>query len=184
MSDTDLKASAARALKNPLRDKKKCVRENPETKPAVDALSAIEATFFVIDEIRDNLIEASELVLSAMTAKDVASRSIFAERYDELRQSITKLVEQADPEAAKLLGQQAKGVNVSLEGSARYSLSPVDLTISETGLDLPPPAQGLSTNTEIALILEKLDEALAKLGRISNFYMRDAKFLMARIDAA
>lgn len=177
----DLKASAARALRNPLRESPIAPQDNAACKPALEALAAIEASFFVIDNLQDVLVEASQIVLSATTIDDIAARSLLAERYDELRLSIDGVLDNSDPKTVTILGQNAAKKAIPLPGGALYHLTSTNLYLGEQGLDLPPPLEAFSTNMEIALVLGKLDDALCKLSKTSESYMRDTQFLIARI---
>ena len=177
----DLKASAARALRNPLRETRIAPQENAACKPALEALAAIEASFFVIDDLQDVLVEASHIVLSATTIDDIAARSLLAERYDELRLSIDGVLDSSDRNTINILGQKESKKAIPLPGGALFHLTSTNLYLGEQGLDLPPPLEAFSSNMEIALVLEKLDEALSKLSKTSESYMRDTQFLIARI---
>ncbi len=177
----DFSAPLARALKNPV-DRQATPAGKPIDPELRQMLSAIEATFYVIDQVREVLSEASQLVLRAKDVEQLAGRALLAEQFDELRQSITQILEDADSDAQQLLGSPAKPLSAQLNAQSRYTIAPARLDISEGGLNLPPPVEAFSTTSEIAGILGALEQALGKLDDISSDYMRDAKFLISRLE--
>ena len=149
--------------------------------PAREALSAIEAALFAIDRVRDILEQACEVALSAREVEDAGGRALLAESYDELRLSIDDALEKIDPAAALLLGKDQRNLDVSLGGRARYSVSSMRLDIGENGLNLAPPREAFSTDSEIDLVLDRLDQALSFADRAASGYCRDAQYLIARM---
>ena len=145
------------------------------------ALAAIEAALFAIDQTRDIIEEAYEVVLSAQETDDDGGRALLAESYDELRLSIASLVDNLDDRAASLIGKGHRQMDVKLGGKAHYSISSFRLDVSDRGLDLSPPRDAFSTTEEIEAVLAELDNALAKADRAANSYCRDAQFLINRM---
>ena len=177
----DFSAPLERALKNPLQPQEVVTdyKPSPELR---ETLSAIEASFYVIDQVREVLIEASQLVLRAKDIEELAGRALLAEQYDELRQSITHILEDADADALKLLGPDAKPKSATLSSHSNYTVDPACLDVSEDGLDLPPPAEAFSSTAEVADVLGHLEKALAKVDRTAGYYMKDAQFLISRLE--
>lgn len=176
---TDMAETLARALNNPLKS-----TPQPESRNAQDlrfTLRAIESSFYLIDQIREVLVEACHLVLRANAIDDMAGRALLAEQYDELRQSIERLIDGAEDEAATLIGPKAKGIVTTLNSVSSYTVLPSQLSLAEGGIDLPPPTEGFTDTQEIADILGKLDSALEKLDSVSAFYLKDAQYLMSKL---
>lgn len=146
-----------------------------------EALSAIEAALYTIDQTRDIIEEAFEIVLSAQETDDDGGRALLAESYDELRLSIGALIDNVDERAAGLIGKAHRQMDVELGGKAHYSISPFRLDISERGLNLEPPREAFSSEDEIQMIVDALDRALARTDRAANAYCRDAQFLINRM---
>ncbi|MGV6801587.1 MAG: hypothetical protein ACWA5L_06675 [bacterium] len=179
--EIDLSSPLARATHNPLKVDDK---DQPTVPPAdvIAALGAIEATFSVIEKIRAELIAASHLVLEAQKDPDIASRALLADQYDEKRQSIVSIASNVTDEAARLTSPEAKPIVISLSDHTDYTIDVVNLDIGEEGLNLPPPTNGFATNNELASILGFLDTAMGEIDEYSEDYMRDARFLMTRIE--
>ena len=176
---SDLSASLARALRNPLATQ---TQEQPSPTPAIgEALGAIEAAFFAIDQIRDYLVQASQIVIKAMDISDLAGRSMLAEQYDEMRETMSGMVSHFDKEAAKLVGAQAKNLEIRI-GASNYSVQACRLDLSAAGLALSPPKMAFEEMSEIAATLGELDAALSKVDRAAKFYMKDAQFLISKLE--
>lgn len=148
-----------------------------------NALAAIEAALYVIDQIRDIIDQAYDVALSAQDANDAGARALRAESYDELRLSINQTLDNLDHNADLLLGKSHRQVDISLEGKARYSVSPIRLDASAKGLNLSPPREAFSSFEEITKTLGELDSALRKTDRAAADYCRDAQYLIARLTA-
>ncbi len=145
-------------------------------------LNSLEACFYVIDQIKDYLTAAAQIVLLAKDTDEVASRALLAEQYDQHRLTINAVLEGADNEAKTLLNGANKPLTVQLTSRGVYAVMPVCLAIDKDGLDLPPPALAFECHHEIAEVLAKLDQAFAKLDDISNDFMQDARFLISRLE--
>ncbi len=152
-----------------------------DNNPIRGALSAIEATLYTIDSIRDILEQACDVVVSAKGVEDAGGRALLAERYDEMRVSINKAIESADERAKTLIGKPHRHFDVNLGGKAHYSVSAMRLDASEQGLNLSPPRDAFATYDEIEQSLEELDKALGRADRTAAGYCRDAQFLIARM---
>lgn len=166
-----------RALKNPL----KANGTSGDSAELRRTLRAIEASFYLIDQVRETVVEACHIVLRANAIDDLGGRALLAEQYDELRQTIQRQVEGAEADALDLVGPAARGLTASLSQTSSYTVFPARLDIAIAGVDLPPPGEGFAETQEIADILEKLDRALDRLDRVSALYMKDVQFLMGRL---
>ena len=176
----DVDAGVNRALRNPKVPKAPTEAQAKEFRVR-DTLGSIEAALYVIDGIRDIIEQACELALSAKCVEDVGGRSLLAERYDELRLSIDDTIKKADPRAEQLIGPQARHLDVTLDGKARYSVSSTRLDVSEQGLNISPPRDAFATFEEIDEALQELDAALGRADRTAAGYCRDAQYLIARM---
>ena len=176
----DLSASLVRALHNPLKTAAAPTKTRPDAEIRT-ALTNIEATFYAIDAIRELLVEACQLVLKAKDIDDLAGRSLLAEQYDEMRERLNGIIAALDPEADALIGPTAKPLQVTLNAST-YMVQTCRLDISETGLNLTPPAMAFESLSEIAAKLGELDGAVSKVDRASQFYMQDAQFLIRKLE--
>ena len=145
------------------------------------ALSAIEATLYSIDHIRDVLEQACELVVAARDVEEFGGRAIIAERYDELRDAIDHHLEVAQNDGAILVAKGQRHMDVILGGKTYYAVSAMRLDTSERGLNLIPPLDAFCTQEEVEKIIEHLDNALARTDRAAAHYCRDAQYLVARL---
>lgn len=175
----DVMRSLARALNNPLKSTDKYrVRQSQDLR---HTLRAIEASFYLLDQLRDVIVEACHLVLRANVIEDLAGRALLAEQYDELRHSIERLIAGAEEEASALLGPTADGITAKLNATSTYTVFPTRLSLSDDSIDLPPPIEGFADTAEVARILGKLDKALDTLDQVSASYMKDAQYLMTKL---
>jgi hypothetical protein len=149
--------------------------------PVREALATIEAALYAIDTIRDIIEQACEVTLSAQSVEDIGGRALLAESYDEIRQQISKTIENLDERAALLVGKNQHNLDIRLGGKANYSISPTRLDLSARGLNLEPPREAFATFEEISAVLAELDTALKKADRTASAYCRDAQFLIARL---
>ena len=180
LPEIDTTAGVNRALRG-ARSAAVRAEDAQQENPARAALSAIEASLYAIDRIRDALEQACEVALSAKSVKDVGGRALLAERYDELRLSINSVVENVDERASVLIGKSAKHLDVHLGGKTRYSVSSTRLDTSEKGLNVSPPREAFATFEEIDSALQELDNALVRTDRAAANYCRDAQYLIARM---
>lgn len=176
----DVEAGVNRALRGPKVPQERSTADEKEERVR-EALGVIETALYAIDGVRDILEQACEVAISAKSVEDVGGRALLAERYDELRLSINDLIEKADPRATQLIGPNARHLDVTLEGKARYSVSSTRLDINERGLNVSPPRDAFSTFEEIDVVLEELDAALGRADRAAAGYCRDAQYLIARM---
>lgn len=175
----DLSRALARALDNPL--KSGASHPKPDASQ-LDVLGAIESAFYVIDAAREKLVETSMIVLKAVEVEDAANRALLAEQYDDHRTAVERIILEKDERALQLIGPDARPVTVELNTHGSYTIGATPLTLLEGSLDLPPPVDGFDGNAEIASILGKLEAAIALLDRTAKFYMKDARFIMSRIE--
>lgn len=155
--------------------------QHEDDAPIREALASIECALYSIDAIRDVIEQAYEVTLSAQNVEDAGGRALLAERYDELRLSINRIIEQLDERAARLIGKNAHNLDVKLGGKANYSVSAIRMDISPKGLELDPPREAFATFDEITRVLEELDSAVKKADRAAAGYCRDAQFLISRL---
>ncbi|MEM9168532.1 MAG: hypothetical protein AAGC56_02675 [Pseudomonadota bacterium] len=175
--------NAAAGLDRVLRQKTErpaAVGVDPEVVRA--ALARIEAALFAIDDVREIVEQAQDVVLSARELEDAGGRALLAESYDELRQSIDRAVDQFDENAARLVGFEAEELVVPLVGQASLSVTPMRLDTSSGGLGLSPPRDAFASFDEIKAITAELDAALARADRAAAGYVGDAQYLIARLD--
>lgn len=156
----------------------------PPADPVREALATIEAALYAIDTIRDIIEQAYEVTLSAQNVEDIGGRALLAESYDEIRQQISKTIDEVDDRAAQLIGKNQHNLEIKLGGKANYSISPTRLDLSQRGLNLEPPRDAFATFEEISRVLGELDSALNKADRTASAYCRDAQFLIARLARA
>lgn len=148
------------------------------------ALTTIESALFAVDTLRDILEQALDIAHSAQAAGEAGGRALLAESYDEIRLSISKVIDALEPPAAGLIGKAPHTLDVKLGGKAHYSVSAVRLDLSPKGLALDPPRDAFSTDAEIDRVLAAIDAALVKADRAAANFCRDAQFLIARMPQA
>ena len=158
-------------------------KKSANDEPAHDALAAIEAALYSIDQIRDIIEQAYDVALSARDVEDAGGRALLAESYDELRLSINATVDGIDDQGSILIGKNQQHIDVPLGGKAHYSISPTRLDVSGKGLNLDPPRDAFATFEEISQIMEELDKAIKRADRAAAGYCRDAQYLIARLNA-
>ncbi|MGF1543141.1 MAG: hypothetical protein ACFB00_01305 [Parvularculaceae bacterium] len=145
-----------------------------------DALAAIEAALTVIDQVREIVEEALDLVDTVANVDDAGGRALLAERYDDMRQSIDAALEDADERAAPLIGRTQRQIDVRLADHAHYSVSPTRLAPSPDGLALEPPRDAFDEDDEVGAARTALSRALDILDGAAALYCRDAQYLIAR----
>ncbi len=179
-NSVDFSQPLQRVLNNPLNTTTEAKPTSPHELKNI--LSAIESSFYVIDQIRETVAEAAELALRAKDIEEIAGRALLAEQFDELRQSVENTLKLADEDAQKLLGPAAKPLSGILNQHSKYTVDPACLDLSDAGLGLPPPVEAFASTAEIARTLKALDLALAKIDLVSADYMKDTQFLAARLE--
>lgn len=147
-----------------------------------EALAAIESSLFLIDQIREAIEQAFEIVLSANDVEEIGGRALLAESYDEIRESINEIIANSNDRAANLIGKNPQQIDVTLGGKAHYSITPMRLDTSERGLGLMPPKEAFATFDEITETLEQLDGGLKKADRAAGAYCKDAQYLISRMN--
>jgi len=180
LPEIDVAAGLTRALRNTHRQGARQSQHDTH-EPIREALTAIEAALYAIDNIRDILEQACDVAISAKGVEEPGGRALLAESYDELRLSITKAIDKTDERTKLLIGKQQRHLDVSLGGKTHYSVSAMCLDASDKGLKLSPPRDAFATYEEIDTALEELDGALARADRAAGSYCRDAQFLIARM---
>ncbi|GAB4533335.1 MAG: hypothetical protein Kow00133_21280 [Amphiplicatus sp.] len=179
MPQMDVVGGLTRALRKTA--PKDAAPQGEDDGPIREALASIECALYSIDAIRDVIEQAYEVTLSAQNVEDAGGRALLAERYDELRLSINRIIEQLDDRAARLIGRNAHNLDVKLGGKANYSVSAIRMDVSPKGLELDPPREAFATFDEITRVMEELDNAVKKADRAAAGYCRDAQFLISRL---
>lgn len=159
------------------------VKKSANDAPVHDALAAIEAALYSIDQIRDIIEQAYDVALSAREVEDAGGRALLAESYDDLRLSINTTIDNIDDQGASLIGKSQHHIDVPLGGKAHYSISPTRLDVSSKGLNLDPPRDAFATFDELTQIMEELDKAIKRADRTAAGYCRDAQYLIARLNS-
>lgn len=170
-------SSIARALHNPLKPRK----NQATSEPFQQALAALENVFFVIDEIRDILLDSSTFILKAAQSDSEIDRALLADRYDERRLSLEEYLKKPEIRENILIGKNAEGLRINC-GQAFYAIAPVNFDTSVNGLNLPPPLQGFSHQSEVTKTLAHVKLALEKISYISNAYLEDTEYLTSRLE--
>jgi hypothetical protein len=152
---------------------------------AADALSAVggplaalETALGVIDSVQSLIREAEELIASARES-DVGRRALLAERYDDIRLELERIVRETSECDAPLIGPNAKGISIQV-GTAKKSVAirPISLeTGPEGGLDLPAPETGFEENDELDTIERKLLATSGRIARAAEVFVADAALL-------
>ena len=172
--------SVERAIRNSaLRIRVKDDRTMPDIKKV---LGALEGCFYIIDQVQEKLTHAAQVTLIASNTDENAHRALLAEQYDEHRMAISQIIANAERPAKFLLSTKMKPLSARLSTQSVYSIAPVNLDVDETGLHLPPPLQAFDNYQEIGNILDHLDNAFERLDEISDDFMQDVRFLVARLD--
>jgi len=182
--DEDTPAINAEAGLNRILNAKRSLppkQKSANDQPVHDALAAIEAALYSIDQIRDIIEQAYDVAHSAREVEDAGGRALLAESYDELRLSINGAIEAIDDQGKILVGNSRQHIDVPLGGKAQYSISPTRLDVSAKGLNLDPPRDAFATFEEITQIMEELDKAIQRADRAAAGYCRDAQYLIARL---
>lgn len=177
----DLSGPLSRALNNPLRDPNPTASLKP-SEELVASLSAIEATCQLLEDVQGELEKTMDIVREAKGEASIASRALLAEKYDDMRQSIADMVFNAPEEAHRLTAQHMQSIVLPLGNQTSYTIDPVNLDISETGLNLPAPSDAFSEDREVDRVLESLEQAAQWLDENAADYLNDARFLLTRLD--
>ncbi len=148
---------------------------------AIFALQVIEAASYAIDDIRSILEDAADVVVAARDAERTQDRAALAERYNALRNAIDPIAEEAEFEGARLVGPNARAMEIHLDGGATFNVGAFRLDLTERGLDLPPAADGFASEEDVEAVAARLDGALSRLDRAGDALCRDARFLSARL---
>lgn len=154
---------------------------NDISAPVREALTAIETSLFSIDRIRETIEQAFEIVLSANDVEAARGRALLSESYNEMRRTINEIVINTDTRAADLIGSSPRQIDVSLNDKAYYSIFPMRLDTSDSGLNLEPPKNAFATFDEITTTLEQLDNGLKKADNAAAAYCKDAQYLIGRM---
>jgi hypothetical protein len=151
---------------------------------AADALSAVggplaalEAALGVIDTIQALVREAEELIGSAREG-DLGRRALLAERYDDIRLELDRIIRESGEGETPLIGQNAKGISIAVgTGRKAVAIRPINLETGEEGIDLPPPESAFEENDELDLIERKLLAFSGRIARAAEVFVADAALL-------
>ena len=143
-----------------------------------EALGLLGEAMSVLSEAAGIVRVAATHVIAAAQADD-AERALLAERYDDARASVDRMLEGAPEGARALLSVGAQRLSIHLR-DAVYAIAPFPLTTGEEGLDLPPPTQGFVSHAEVADTLRRVEVALERIGRVRDVYEQDQAFLRGR----
>jgi hypothetical protein len=145
-------------------------------------LAALETALGVIDSVQSLIREAEELIASARES-DVGRRALLAERYDEIRLELERIIRETSESEVPLIGQGAKGIRVPVgNGKKLVAIRPINLeTGPEGGLDLPPPETAFEENDELDAIERKLLATSGRIARAAEVFVADAALLSSSV---
>jgi|GEM_PF-4333756 len=166
----------------------------PHLSIAIAAIETLEAAVLSLDAISQRLSDALELVHAAETDIDGAAadgedgtRALLAERYDELRDDITRIAGTAYAGRTNLLDGLGGELDVPLDpsGRSRAVILGVNAVIAGPdnpgGLDLPPPALAFATSEERVLIAQAVSAALHQTAAFAARFEVDAALVAAKV---
>jgi hypothetical protein len=151
---------------------------------AADALSAVggplaalETALGVIDSLQALIREAEELIASARES-DVGRRALLAERYDDVRMELERIIKETTESDIPLIGQGAKGISIAVGTRKKaVAIRPINLETGPEGLDLPPPEGAFEENDELDLVERKLLAVSGRIARAAEVFVADAALL-------
>lgn len=158
--------------------------ETVEEAPIREALKAIAYTVDRLRGARHQLKNIAETVIAASAEPDLGTRALLAENYDDERAKLIHHLREQDRDTANLVSDTAQSINIQLIGGGQYCVAANPLVPLETGLQLPPPQSGFSSQKEVSAILTQIDYAFGKIERVLKYYRRDREFLEKRLHIA
>ena len=142
-----------------------------------DAIAVLDDTCAVLETLRSRIKNLSEPVIAASAEPDVATRALFADEYDDRRETITENLMGPQDGANVLLGDGEGSMTVSLSDSFAYRIAKFELLPNTEGLSLPAPLGAFEDNEDIVSSLKGLEFALENIDRALTHYRRDKGFL-------
>ena len=142
-----------------------------------DAIAVLDDTCAVLETLRSRIKNLSEPVIAASAEPDVATRALFADEYDDRRETITENLMGPQNGANVLLGDGEGSMTVSLSDSFAYRIAKFELLPNTEGLSLPAPLGAFEDNEDIVSSLKGLEFALENIDRALTHYRRDKGFL-------
>lgn len=146
-----------------------------------DALAVLEDSCSVLLSLRNRIKSLAEPVMAASVEADSATRALFADEYDDRRESV--LVDMVGPQDAAylLLGDSSEELEVSLSNSFSYRVGKFYLVTGDEGLALPAPASAFDLKNEIHGTLKSIEMAVEKIDRAMMRYRQDQRFLKGKL---
>jgi hypothetical protein len=183
-ADTQSRSTAHRGL-----ERLKAQTEVQQGQRAAEALSAVggplaalETALGVIDSVQSLIREAEELIASARES-DIGRRALLAERYDDIRLELERVIRETSESEVPLIGQGAKGIRIPVgNGKKSVAIRPINLaTGPEGGLDLPPPETAFEESDELDLIERKLLASSGRIARAAEVFVADAALVSSSV---
>jgi hypothetical protein len=173
----------------------------PHLAAAIAAIETLEAAVLSLDAITHRLTDAQELLdaagapmtgdttddLAGDTDEESGTRALLAERYDELREDITRIASTAYAGRTNLLDGLGGQLEVPLDGTGRAKaiIPGVNAAISSPdnpdGIDLPPPEMAFATAQERETIARALSVAIQQTSAFAARFEVDAALMAARV---
>lgn len=169
----------------------------PHLAAAIAAIETLEAAVLSLDAITHRLTDAQELVDAANvpvtdeagmdTDEENGARALLAERYDELREDITRIASTAYAGRTNLLDGLGGQLEVPLDGSGRAKaiIPGVNAAVSSPdnpdGIELPPPELAFATAQERDVIARALCAAIQQTSAFAARFEVDAALMAARV---
>lgn len=142
-----------------------------------DAIAVLDDTCAVLETLRNRIKNLSEPVIAASAEPDAATRALFADEYDDRRETIAENLMGSQDGANVLLGDGDGSMTVSLTDSFAYRIAKFELLPDTDGLTLPAPLGAFEDNEDIVSSLRGLENALENIDRALAHYRQDKAFL-------
>ena len=172
----------------------------PHLGAAVAAIETLEAAVLSLDAIAQRLSDAGELLQAAelatsdvsenMEEEENGARALLAERYDELRDDITRIASTAYAGRTNLLDGLGGQLEVPLDSSRRSKaiIPGVNAAIlthdNPNGLELPPPEMAFARSSERKAIARAIDAATHQINAFAARFEVDAALMAARVQSS
>ena len=169
----------------------------PHLAAAIAAIETLEAAVLSLDAITHRLTDAQELLdaadapmtddMAGETDEESGTRALLAERYDELREDITRIASTAYAGRTNLLDGLGGQLEVPLDGTGRAKaiIPGVNASVSSAdspdGIDLPPPEMAFATAQEREVIARALSAAIQQTSAFAARFEVDAALMAARV---
>ncbi|MEM9232648.1 MAG: hypothetical protein AAGA69_00235 [Pseudomonadota bacterium] len=153
----------------------------PQLDGIVEALDMLEDACAVMAQVRADLKLLAEPVIAASAEPDMATRALFADEYDERRETLSSHVVGSQDAAAVLLSQDATAFSVVVDEVLTYRIGRFPIALGPEGLGLPAPAGAFAEPREVVAVLKAIQAALDKLDRATSRYAQDKAFLERKL---